>query len=78
MTKALLEKYLHEICKLKGKGKITLRFIAYSCIIGLIVAVAYWGLGIKLVEITFEDRGYNEAMVFGIGLIAGYFGIKGK
>ena len=46
------------------------------CIIGLIAAVAYWGLGIKLLHFAFEDRGYNEAMVLGMGLLAGYFGIK--
>jgi hypothetical protein len=63
--------------KLKGSGKITLRIITYSCIIGLIAAVAYWGLGIKLIQIAFEDRGYNEGMVFAFGLLAGYFGILG-
>ncbi len=62
--------------KLKGKAKITLRVIAYSCIIGLIIAVSYWGLGINLLNFSFEDRGYNEVMVFGVALIAGYFGIK--
>jgi hypothetical protein len=64
--------------KLKGKGKITLRLITYSCIIGLLVAVVYWGLGIKLIHFSFEDRGYNESMVFALGLIAGYFGISDK
>lgn len=62
--------------KLKGKGEITMRLIVFGCIIGLIAAVAYWGVGIKLINFSFEDRGYNEAMVFGISLIAGYFGIK--
>ena len=55
--------------KLKGKGKITLRAILYGCIIGLIVAVAYYGLGINLLKISFEDRGYNEAIIFSIGLL---------
>jgi hypothetical protein len=62
--------------KLKGKGKVTLRVVVFSCIIGLIVAAVYYGLGINLLNFSFEDRGYNEAIVFGLGLLAGYFGIK--
>jgi hypothetical protein len=58
---------------LKDRGKITIKLVAYSCLIGLIVAVAWWGLGIKLFDFSFEDRGYNESMVAGFGLIAGYF-----
>ena len=64
--------------QLAGKDKITLRLIVYSCIIGLLAAVAYWGLGIKLIQFAFEDRGYNESMVFALGLIVGYFGIAIK
>jgi len=62
--------------RLIGKGKVDLRLMTSCCIIGLIAAVAYWGLGIKLLHFAFEDRGYNEAMVLGMGLLAGYFGIK--
>ncbi len=62
--------------RLKGKGKITLRLVLFSCIIGLLTSIAYWGVGIKLIDFSFEDRGYNEAMIFGISMIAGYFGIK--
>jgi len=43
---------------------------------GLIAAVAYWGLGIVLIGFSVETRGLNEAMVFGFGLLAGYFGLK--
>jgi hypothetical protein len=39
--------------------------------------VAYWGLGIVLIGFSIETRGINEAMVFGVGLIAGYFGLVG-
>ena len=37
--------------------------------------VAYWGLGIVLIGFSVETRGLNEAMVFGLGLLAGYFGL---
>jgi len=59
-----------------GKGKIDYKLIISSCIIGLMVAAAYWGLGINLINFTFEDRGYNEAMVLALALLAGYFGIR--
>lgn len=58
------------------KEKITLRPLAYGGIIGLIAAVAYWGLGIVLIGFSVETRGLNEIMVFGFGLLAGYFGLK--
>lgn len=61
---------------LKGKEEITLRSLTLGSIIGLIVAVAYWGLGLKLIDFSFETRGLNEAMVFGLGLIAGFYGLK--
>jgi hypothetical protein len=64
--------------KLKGRGKVTLRVIVYGCILGLIVAVVYYGLGINLLNISFEDRGYNEAIVFGMGLLAGFVGIRNE
>jgi hypothetical protein len=61
---------------LLGKEKVTLRPLALGSIIGLIAAVAYWGLGIILIGVSIETRGLNEAMVFGFGLIAGFFGVK--
>ena len=61
---------------LLGKEKVTLRPLALGSIIGLIAAVAYWGLGIVLIGFSVETRGLNEAMVFGFGLIAGFFGLK--
>lgn len=62
--------------KLNNKEKITLSSIILGCIFGLVAAVAYWGLGIKLLNISLEAGILNEAMVFGVGLLAGYFGIK--
>ncbi len=61
---------------LMRKEKITLRSIVLGGIIGLIVAVAYWGLGIKLIDFSFETSGLNEVMVLGLGLIAGFYGLK--
>jgi hypothetical protein len=60
---------------LVGRMKITLRRLALGSIVGLIAAVAYWGLGIVLIGFSVETRGLNEAMVFGLGLLAGYFGL---
>jgi hypothetical protein len=59
------------------KTKVTIRPLALGSIFGLIAAVAYWGLGIVLIGFSIETRGINEAMVFGVGLIAGYFGLVG-
>lgn len=61
---------------LMRKEKVTLRSIVLGSIIGLIVAVAYWGLGIKLIDFSFEASGLNEVMVLGLGLIAGFYGLK--
>lgn len=61
---------------LLGKEKVTVRPLALGSIIGLIAAVAYWGLGIVLIGFSVETRGLNEAMVFGFGLLAGFFGLK--
>ncbi len=61
---------------LMRKEKITLRSLTLGGIIGLIVAVAYWGLGIKLIDFSFETSGLNEAMVLALGLIAGFYGLK--
>ncbi|KAF0199826.1 MAG: hypothetical protein FD166_254 [Bacteroidetes bacterium] len=60
---------------LLGRKKIAVRSIALGSIFGLIAAFAYWGLGIVLIGFSIETRGLNEAMVFGLGLIAGYFGL---
>jgi hypothetical protein len=62
--------------KLNNKEKITVWTIILGCIFGLIAAVAYWGLGVNLLGISIENGILNEAMVLGVGLIAGYFGIK--
>jgi hypothetical protein len=62
---------------LPGRKKIRPRALAYGGIIGLIAAVAYWGLGIMLVGISVKTSGLSEAMVFGLGLLAGYFGLVG-
>ncbi len=61
---------------LMRKEKVTIRSIVLGGIIGLIVAVAYWGLGIKLIDFSFETSGLNEIMVLGLGLIAGFYGMK--
>ncbi len=61
---------------LNQNKKITFRSLVLGSVIGLIVAAAYWGLGIKLVELSFETRGLNESMVFGLCLIAGFFGLR--
>jgi hypothetical protein len=61
---------------LLGREKVTVRPLALGSIIGLIAAVAYWGLGIVLIGFSVETRGLNEAMVFGFGLLAGFFGLK--
>jgi hypothetical protein len=61
---------------LLGQEKVTLRRLALGGIFGFIAAVAYWGLGIVLIGVSFETHGYNEAMVLGFGLIAGFFGLK--
>jgi hypothetical protein len=58
-----------------NKEKITGSSIALGSIIGLIAAVAYWGLGIVLIGFSIKTQGINEAMVFGFGLLAGYFGL---
>ncbi|MFH1119268.1 MAG: hypothetical protein V1775_05555 [Bacteroidota bacterium] len=60
---------------LPGKRKVTPRPLVLGSIFGLIAAFAYWGLGIVLIGFSIETRGLNEAMVFGLGLIAGYFGL---
>jgi hypothetical protein len=60
---------------LLGRRKIAFRSIVLGSIFGLIAAFAYWGLGIELIGFSIETRGLNEAMVFGLGLIAGYFGL---
>jgi hypothetical protein len=57
------------------KVKISGRTLIMSSIIGLIAAVAYWGLGIVLIGFSIQTSGLNEAMVFGFGLLAGYFGL---
>ncbi len=62
---------------LLGKNKVRFRPLAMGSILGLIAAVAYWGLGIVLIGFSIETRGFNEAMVMGLGLLAGYFGISG-
>jgi hypothetical protein len=59
------------------KTKVTIRPLALGGIFGLIAAVAYWGLGIVLIGFSIQTQGINEAMVFGFGLIAGYFGLVG-
>ena len=59
---------------LYDKDKITVRILVLGAGMGLIAAVAYWGLGISLIKFSFEVRGINEAMVAGLGLVAGYFG----
>jgi hypothetical protein len=61
---------------LMGQEKVTFRPLALGAIFGFIAAVAYWGLGIVLIGVSFESHGYNEAMVLGFGLIAGFFGLK--
>ena len=58
-----------------GKKKVRFRPLALGGILGLIAAVAYWGLGIMLIGFSIETRGINEAMVMGVALLAGYFGI---
>ena len=60
---------------LLGRKKLTIRSMTLGSIFGLIAAFAYWGLGIVLIGFSIETRGLNEAMVFGLGLIAGYFGL---
>lgn len=60
---------------LSGRRKISIRPLALGSIFGLIAAFAYWGLGILLIGFSVETRGLNEAMVFGLGLVAGYFGL---
>lgn len=62
--------------KLNAKEKITAGTIILGCILGLIASVAWWGLGVKLLGISPETHIINEAMVFGTGLLAGYFGIS--
>jgi hypothetical protein len=62
--------------KLKNKEKITLWTIILGCIFGLIASVAYWGLGVNLLGISIQSGILNEAMVLGVGLVAGYFGLK--
>ncbi|MBK7214920.1 MAG: hypothetical protein IPH88_16850 [Bacteroidales bacterium] len=59
-----------------GKKKIRIRPLILGSIMGLIAAVAYWGLGIVLIGFSLETRGFNEAMVMGFGLLAGYFGLS--
>ncbi|MBK7027988.1 MAG: hypothetical protein IPH45_01705 [Bacteroidales bacterium] len=61
---------------LLGKNKVRFRPLAMGSILGLIAAVAYWGLGIVLIGFSIETRGFNEAMVMGLGLLAGYFGFS--
>jgi hypothetical protein len=61
---------------LLGKKKVRFRPLAMGSILGLIAAVAYWGLGIVLIGFSIETRGFNEAMVMGLGLLAGYFGFS--
>jgi hypothetical protein len=61
---------------LNAKERVTIRPLALGSIFGLIAAVAYWGLGIVLIGVSFQTQGYNEAMVLGFGLIAGFFGLK--
>ena len=61
---------------LLGKKKVRFRPLALGSILGLIAAVAYWGLGIVLIGFSIETRGLNEAMVMGLGLLAGYFGLS--
>jgi hypothetical protein len=61
---------------LHDKEKITIRILVLGASMGLIAAIAYWGLGISLIKFSFEVRGINEAMVTGLGLIAGYFGFS--
>jgi len=62
---------------LLGNENVTFRALLLGCIIGLIAAFAYWGLGITLIGFSLETRGLNESMVFGLGLVAGYFGLIG-
>ena len=59
-----------------GKKKIRIRPLVLGSVLGLIAAVAYWGLGIVLIGFSLETRGFNEAMVMGFGLLAGYFGLS--
>jgi len=61
---------------LQRRSKFSCRPLAFGSIAGLIAAVAYWGLGIVLIGFAVEARGLNEAMVFGFGLLAGFFGLK--
>ena len=61
---------------LLSREQVTPKLLLLGSITGLVAAVAYWGLGITLLGFVVETRGLNEAMVFGFGLIAGYFGLK--
>jgi hypothetical protein len=74
---AILGGLLGGIAKnLTNQKKITLGSVVLGCLIGLIAAVAYWGLGIKLVNLSFEASAVNELAVLGLGLIAAYFGLS--
>jgi|GEM_PF-954025 len=58
-----------------GRRKFAFRPLFLGALLGLIAAVAYWGLGIVLIGFSVETKGLTEAMVFGFGLLAGFFGL---
>lgn len=61
---------------LNKTGTVAVKALVIGSIYGLIIATAYWGLGINLSVIKFDINGINEIMVLALGLVAGYFGIK--
>jgi hypothetical protein len=60
---------------LYNEARVTILSLLLGGILGLIAAFAYWGLGIKLIKFSISATGINEAMVFALALIAGFFGL---
>ncbi len=70
---ALLGGLLGSVTRLlKGRRKFALRPLAFGTLSGLIVSLAYWGVGIMLIAIPFKFPAFNEAAIFVLGVLAGY------
>ena len=50
------------------------RFFA-GCLAGFVTAIAYFGLGVNLLQLHIPNQLFNQSTVFGLALLGGMFGI---
>jgi len=55
-----------------------LRFVSRGILVGLVVCVVYFGIGINLLQFQVDVRFFNEIAVFALAALAAMFGIPAR